>query len=125
MQNMKVKYFMIFKSTYQILNNPWKEDVPNIDQFPAIKPPNTPWKGPEQLDIVDVKLWEQIHYEPGVIGVYAAWDPHDELYLITYNCFLEENSGYTVFYGDTAVDDIVEELKILGVDIPVRTIKVP
>jgi hypothetical protein len=122
---MKVKYLMIFKSTYQILNNPWKEDVPNIDPFPAVRPPSRPWKETRSIKLDDVNLWEQIFYEPGVIGVYAAWDPADELYLVTYNCFLEENSGYKLFYGNTAVDDVIEELKILGINIPVRVIKVP
>ena len=122
---MKVKYLMIFKSTYQILNNPWKEDVPNIDPFPAVKPPATFWKSASPIKISDVKLWEQIYYEPGVIGVYAAWDPNEEFYLMTYNCFLGENTGYKTFYGDNCVDNIIEELQTLGIELPVRTIKIP
>jgi hypothetical protein len=122
---MKVKYSMIFKSTHQILNNPWKEDIPNVDPFPAVKPPMTSWKSSSPIKISDVVLWEQIYYEPGVIGVYAAWDPNEEFYLMTYNCFLGENVGYKTFYGATATDRILEELKLLGISIPVRTIKVP
>ena len=114
----------MFKSTYQILNNPWKEDAPNIDPFPVIRPPSSPWKIDRPIDLDDIELWEQIHYEPGVIGIYAAWNPKDELYLITYNCFLGERSGYKLFRGNDAVDNILEELKMLGISIPVRIIKV-
>lgn len=121
---MKVKYVMIFKSTYQILSHPWKEDVPNIDPFPAVRPPYAQWKKECCMKLADVILWEQIYYEPGVIGIYAAWDPKDELYLITYNCFLGETTGYKLFYGNTAVDEILEELKLLEISIPVRTIYV-
>jgi hypothetical protein len=116
---------MIFKSTYQILNNPWKEDVPNIDPFPIVRPPSKSWEGNRTIRLDDVNLWEQIYYEPGVIGVYAAWDPIDEFYLITYNCFLGQNSGYKLFHGNTAVDNLIEELKLLEINIPVRTIKIP
>lgn len=116
---------MIFKSTYQILNNPWKEDVPNIDPFPVVKPPHTRWENTTQIGINDIKLWEQIYYEPGVIGVYAAWDPHEEFYLVTYNFVLTENSGYKTFTGDNCVDTVIAELRTLGVELPVRIINVP
>jgi hypothetical protein len=116
---------MIFKSTYQILNNPWKEDVPNIDPFPAVKPPASPWESDSLITISDIILWEQIYYEPGVIGVYAAWDPNDEFYLVTYNFLLGENTGYKTFYGDNCVDAVIEELQTLGINLPVRTVKIP
>jgi hypothetical protein len=122
---MKVKYLMIFKSTYQILNNPWKEDVPNIDPFPAVRPPFRLWRENRPIEISDVVLWEQIYYEPGIIGVYASWDPKEEFYLVTYNFFLGEKSGYKTFYGDSCVDKIIKELQILGIELPVRTIKIP
>jgi hypothetical protein len=115
---------MIFKSTYQILNNPWKEDVPNVDLYPKIFPPSVEWKNDKHLEITDVSLWEQIYYEPGIIGVYAAWDPKAELYLVTYNFLLGENTGYKTFWGNNCVDDIVKELQNLGIDIPVRQIKI-
>jgi hypothetical protein len=115
---------MIFKSTYQILNNPWKEDVSNIDPYPQICPPSVEWKEDKNLEITDVSLWEQIYYEPGIIGVYAAWNPKAELYLVTYNFFLRENTGYKLLRGSSGVDDIVKELQNLGIDIPVRQIKI-
>jgi hypothetical protein len=115
---------VIFKSTYQILNNPWKPDVPNIDPFPAIRPPYANWEGDRPLEISDVLLWEQIYYEPGVIGVYASWDPQEELYLITYNFFLGETSGYKAFRGNDCVNQVIEELESLGIKLPVRTVKV-
>jgi hypothetical protein len=116
---------MIFKSTYQILNNPWKVDVSTIDPFPVVQPPARPWKLNRPIEIADVILWEQIYYEPGIIGVYAAWDPKEELYLVTYNFFLGEKFGYKLFYGNNSVNEVVDELKHLGISLPVKTIKVP
>jgi len=116
---------MIFKSTYQILNNPWKEDVSNINHNSTIVPPSSPWSKDRPIGLGDVQLWEQIYHEPGVIGVYAAWQPKDELYLVTYNFLLNEKTGYELFYGDGCVDNIIKELSLLGIELPVRLIKSP
>jgi hypothetical protein len=117
------KYYMILKSTYHIFNNPWKEDIPNIESFPIPLPPSEERKNLRDITIDDVKLWEQIYYEPGVIGLYASWDPFEEFYLLTYNFLLDQNNSYKTFYGINSVDNIISELKLLDINLKVTKIK--
>ena len=113
---------MIFKSTAHILNNPWKEDVPNIDPNPKMVPPKTSWTSNNRPDIDDVKLWQQIYYEPGVVGVYASWDPYVDLYMITYNLFMDKDLGVKSFYGPEAEEQVKQELKKLDINLPEYTV---
>jgi hypothetical protein len=113
---------MIFKSTYQILNNPWKKDILNVDHNPKMVPPSNPWIQDKQITIDDVKIWEQIYYMPGNIGVYAAWDPFDDFYIIVYNLFSNQSHGIETFSGPDAATKISKKLSNLGIDIPTKTI---
>ena len=54
----------------------------NINQY---APPNPKWNSNRPITIEDVDLWEVITEMSGLIGVYAAWCPYDELYVVTNN----------------------------------------
>ena len=45
-------------------------------------PPSVPWPGdvPIRFDLVDI--WEVIAEQSGGIGVYAAWSPYAEYYIV-------------------------------------------
>ena len=105
----------IFKSTRYILENPWAAD---ISADPVAPPPKTIWNYQKELTIDDVELWEQIYYQPGNIGIYAAYEPYAEFYLLTYNLFMHEPCGIQTFYGKDAEKQLwqkIKELKILVV----------
>jgi len=116
------KYHMIFKSSYQILNNPWKQDTPNIDPNPKMTPPYNNWDCKQPITFDDVKLWEQIFYMPGNLGVYGAWDPYAEFYVIVYNLFANEPYGIETFIGPSASNEIAKKLISLGIDISTKEI---
>lgn len=121
----KINIYMIFKSTYHIFNNPWKSDVPDIDPNPVCLPPSASWKNCRPIKLDDVELWEQIYYVPGSVGVYAAWNPYADFYIITYNLVADDVvTKFKIFQGFSASNDVLNELKQVGISLPFNTIKI-
>ena len=91
--------------------------------------PNTPVNLPDVIDhwihersmgIDDVELWEQLYYEPGNIGIYAACYPYAECYLIVYNLFMNKHHlGIQQFYGAGAADSVRTKAIEFGIILPV------
>jgi hypothetical protein len=105
----------MFRSTSNIIENPWRQDIPGVvHSFP---PPKQPWTNSQEPTIFEINLWEQIYYEPGNIGVYAAWDPYTEFYMITYNLFIDLPFGIKTFYGKDALDSVIKETKSAGINL--------
>lgn len=71
----------VFKTTEQILNNPW-------DSYSDLSAPKKyEWLESYKASFSDIEIWEQIYFQPGGIGVYAAWSPFVEIYIIVHNLF--------------------------------------
>lgn len=110
---------MIFKSTYEVLNTPWeKKEDRNI----TITPPK--WNGESPITIEDVVIWEQIYHQPGNIGIYVAWSPFEEFYLVVYDLFSKTSAGVKAFSGPDAVSQILSIASKLNISLPVGRIKV-
>ena len=116
---------MIFKTTEQILNEPWESSFLNV-VLPAIKfevtPPAVPLDDLKELELADVKLWELIYYKGAHIGVWAAWNPRAEFYIVTYNMFLDIPQGIQMFSGPDAKRQIWKLAKELNVTLPVNKV---
>ena len=75
-----------FKTTYNILVKPWEDELwnPNwMDSNTIQLPPYKEWDYKEELTIDKVSVWEVLYDASGGKGVYAAWDPYAEFYLVT------------------------------------------
>lgn len=75
-----------FKSTYNILKNQSEDEVfnPNwMDSDKLILPPTKKWTYDREMQIEDVDIWEILYEASGGIGVYAAWTPYAEFYMLT------------------------------------------
>jgi len=75
-----------FCSTANILVDPkvGEEFDPNwMDSDKLILPKNKKWDYKRPMKLEDVNLWEIIYEASYGQGVYAAWDPYAEFYLIT------------------------------------------
>lgn len=96
---------LVVRSTHEILNNLW-------DDIPAIKiiPSQIPIKNNNNVTFNDIVMWEEIFYEGGNIGVYAAWSPYDDFYIIVHNLFLSSNGGIEIFSGNGALEDLLTRL---------------
>ena len=83
------------------------EDVWSYDRYPIIQ---------------DVYLWEQLYYVPGTIGIYAAFSPHIEYYLIVYNLYQNLPQGIEHFYGSAAAKKLYDRSISLGIQLFTATI---
>jgi hypothetical protein len=109
---------MIFKSTYEIINSPWGEtnDVA-VSKIPPI------WNSERAISIDDVVVWEQIYHQPGSIGIYVAWSPHAEFYLVAYDLFTKTTAGFKTFSGPNAITEIQQLTSELNIELPTTTIR--
>ena len=105
-----------FKTNYNIFTAPWEDELfdPNwMDSDKIILPPKTDWDYSRELQIEDVDIWEQIYYASGGLGLYAAWSPYAEFYLITNNLYGKQPLIET-FYGPGAGQKAYTRGKELG-----------
>jgi len=116
---------MIFKTTEQILNEPCQPNILNI-VLPAIKievaPSSEPLDNSKELELADIKLWEPIYYKGLHVGIWAAWNPKVEFYIVTYNMFLDMPQGIHIFSGPDAKRQVWKLAKELNVTLPVNKI---
>jgi hypothetical protein len=99
------------KTFAEILDTPWQD----LDNVGSTTLDNSQWHYIREMQIDDVTLWEQIYYKGGHIGIYAAWDPYAEFYLLVYNLFIDTPLGIRTFYGPNARTQIEEEASRLGI----------
>lgn len=77
-----------WKATEQILNlskdgEVFDENWMNYDRIFQYMPDPTPWTEARPPRVEEIDIWEVITEMSGPIGVYAAWQPHAELYVVT------------------------------------------
>ena len=115
----------IFKTTEEILTAQWNDEEIRVELDPSkLEPPPPKQFGVymPDLKIKDIRLWETLYYKGGSIGIYAAWDPYSEFFLITYNLFLGTSAGIEVFEGPGAIRKVYLKAKELGIDLDVGEI---
>jgi len=112
-----------FRSTKDILKTPWEDEVfnPNwMDTNKPYLPPRIEWDYQREMKIEDVDIWEQIHLESNGLGLYAAWTPYAEFYLITHRYFADDMSyRLETFYGPGAMKKAYDRAQSLGMYISV------
>ena len=94
----------LYRTFEEILDSVWEEY--GSGKVYGI-PEKRLWSKNSAPTVEDIKFWEQIYHEPGNVGVYAAHDPHIELYMIVYYPILDSKfNGIQLFYGDTAIEQL-------------------
>ena len=112
----------IFKTTSEILTSVWDNKCEEITD-PSDFPKRVTYQGNyNSLKLEDIETWEEIYFEEGNIGVYAAWSPYVEFYIITYNLFLDTRYGIKVFKGPSASESVIQELKKYNIQLPTNRI---
>lgn len=111
---------MRFKQTRDILNSPWHAGI--FDQQTKSLPTSELWDKLIPPGVDDINIWEELYFEEGNLGIYAAWDPQVEFYIITYNLFMDIPEGIETFYGLDAAEKVLDKCKDLGVHIDSRQI---
>jgi hypothetical protein len=101
-----------FKSTYNILKKPDEDEVHNDNWFdtPFLQlPPSPKWDYKREMKVEDVDIWEVLTEQGGGLGVYAAWCPYAEFYLITSGSNLNNSwygnlNGIEYNYNDRTIE---------------------
>jgi hypothetical protein len=72
--------------------------------------------------VADITVWEEIYFKPGVIGVYAAWDPYCEFYLVYYPVLAETKFHSLTFFGKDASNRVQEFLATYDIDLATNNV---
>lgn len=125
-----------FKSTYNILK---KVDEDEVFQSKWMEsdhlqlPPRADWDYGREMQIEDVDIWEVLYEASNGIGLYAAWLPYAEFYLIT-TSFNYKNSStiignshywdkhYETYYGAGAQQTVVQRCQEIGIPYRFHTV---
>ena len=108
-----------FKTTTNIMkDNDEYFDSNWMDSDKMKLPPNQQWPYDREMQIEDVDLWEVI-WESGSVGVYAAWQPHAEFYMIKPPWqMVEKGWGMETYYGPMASEKVAARMKEFNVNLP-------
>jgi len=101
-----------------IINSPWA-DAEFLDLDSSFVP--TVWSSSRRPVKEEIDLWEQIYFKPANMGLYAAFQPYLDFYLLVYNLF--DGSNIVEFYGEDAVEKIVKVFENYNVSLPVKSIR--
>jgi hypothetical protein len=108
-----------FKTTVNLVKDNDEYFDPNWMDSDTLKlPPHKKWDYQRDMQIEDVDLWEVI-FESGSVGLYAAWQPYAEFYLVKPPWqMLEKGWGLETYYGPQASARAAARLKEFGIDLP-------
>lgn len=113
-----------FKTTHNIFKDYSQVFDPNwMDSDKLILPPHTTWNYDRPMTINDVDIWELIYEASGGRGVYAAWSPYAEFYMLKHHWTDTENdSKLEFFYGPGAAKAVYKRATDLGMPLSVNKI---
>lgn len=100
-----------YRSTLEILNNPWHYDPVVVSNIATHQ-----WSNDRLIGVEDVEFWETIYYENGNVGVYAAYRPFADFYLIVFNQFLDKTKGIETY---RSVSKTVARCRELGIHLEI------
>ena len=123
-----------FKTTYSILTKQDDHEVfdPNwFDSDTVVLPPKTKWSYDREMQIEDVDIWEILHESNAGRGIYAAYSPYAEFYLVTIgndyrnpqkiiNGFNYLGREWEVYYGPGAQQQVFQRAKELDIPLAVN-----
>lgn len=104
---------MRFKTTSSIFGD-FKEvfDEKWMYKDGTIKDPLYSWDYDREMQIEDVDVWEIIFESGGGIGVYAAWLPYAEFYMIRTGSW--NGNEIETYYGPGSMKMTYKRMKELG-----------
>lgn len=105
----------LYTATEHILKSHWQLTPCSFNGVP------TDWHYTEKATPDRINIWEVVHYESGVVGIYAAHDPYCEYYAVV-NCTTAHSvSTWKIFEGIRAASRVIEYAQTLGVDLDITS----
>ena len=113
----------IFKTTNEILNRSWDNSVKTPESYTWENLPKQIHLTKEtELSIEDIETWEEIYYQCGSLGIYAAWSPYTEFYILIHCFFSDKNYGIEIFKGPNAGQQVKERAEFFGISLAINKI---
>lgn len=111
-----------FKTTYNILVEPNKDELYDANRFDSDKvilPPSQEWDYSRELQIEDVDIWEVLAEGSNGLGIYAAWMPYAEFYLVTtgWHPGTINDRIIETYYGPGSQEKVYKKAKEIGLPI--------
>jgi hypothetical protein len=97
----------IFKDFREVFETKW------ADSNKIEVPPHPNWDYSRELQIEDVDIWEVIYEASGGVGLYAAWCPYAEFYLLRTGWWNMPNDIET-YYGKGAQKKVQKRVRELN-----------
>jgi hypothetical protein len=91
-----------------------------MDSDKPIYPPQVDWYYDREMTIEDVDVWEVLAEGSGGIGVYAAWCPYAEFYMVCTGMYDRGPNDYVnprkieTYYGPGAQKQVFQRARELG-----------
>jgi len=105
-----------FKTKYNVFENNEELYSEAIAKENGIYIPETwDWDGSTQVSVNDVIIWECLFEQTGPFGIYAAWAPYEEFYIVT-----DHRVVVKEFFGPSAKGLLNEYCVANGIPVPVR-----
>lgn len=105
----------VLKNNLDIFTNPWTYEFDQENIASRHLPATYDWDKDVEITKNDVIIWEQLYYESGNVGVYVAYKPYAEIYMITYNLFFGTDYEFEIFVGDSAEQDCRNKAASIGI----------
>jgi hypothetical protein len=106
----------IFKThSEEVFENRW------FDNDVLYVPKTKKWDYKRELKIEDIEVWEVIFEDSWGLGIYAAYEPYAEFYLIRYLSHDGPHAADT-FYGSGAQDKIIKFMIEHGIPFQVNDV---
>ena len=103
-----------FKSTQNILKDNNEYYDANWFDKPFLElPPNPKWDNKRELQIEDIDIWEVLAEMSGPTGIYAAWMPYAEFYMI-----VKQGKIDSTYYGEGSDKYAAKRADELGIIYP-------
>ena len=112
----------IFKSTPHIFSKSWEFSKAQDSVRTTMLPQTDKWDKKYPIEISDVELWEEIHHQPGNFGVYAAWRPYADLFIVVHYLFKDKDYGIEIYRNEI---DVKARSRQLGVGVEEKEIYIP
>ncbi len=123
----------IFKTTLNILKIVDSDELYDrnwMDSDTLQLPPGGPdnpklkWDYSREMTVDDVDIWEVLYEASGGIGVYAAWLPYAEFYMITTGWIPKTINDRIIetYYGPNSQKQVYARATELGIPLAVNTV---
>lgn len=112
----------IFKSTPHIWSRAWEPSKTQDMVRTSMLPQTDKWASEKEIQYKDVELWEEIHHEAGNFGVFVAYRPYADFFIIAHYMLANTKYAFEIYRDEESVRRRTKEL---GLGLTEKQVYVP